>query len=67
MEKLPINNGRLPRVLRRVKSAIPELTEADLSYKKGRVDDLLERLEHKTGKGREELISWMTGLSRLKV
>jgi len=66
MEKLPIK-GSWPRVSKRVKDAYPYLNDEDLTYKRGRIDDLLDRLERKTGKEKEELISWLSGLSRARL
>lgn len=58
---------RWTRVKTRVKDAYPQLSERDLQYRKGHENELIRRLERKTGKGPEELVSWMTGLSKVRL
>lgn len=65
MDSLPIK-GSWPTVSRKVKDAYPNLSEDDLKYRKGHTEDLLTRLEIKTGKEREELVSWLSGISRAR-
>jgi uncharacterized protein YjbJ (UPF0337 family) len=40
----------------KLKQKYDDLTDADLIYIEGKEDELLSRLQEKTGKGREELI-----------
>lgn len=65
MEGLPIK-GSWPSVSKRVKDAYPNLSQDDLTYKRGHTEELLNKLEKKTGKEREELVSWLSGLSRVR-
>jgi hypothetical protein len=58
---------RWTRVKTRLKDAYPQLSERDLLYRKGHENELIRRLERKTGKGTEELVSWMTGLSKVRL
>ncbi len=46
----------------KVKKAYANLTEDDLKYQEGQEDELLGRLQQKTGKKREELVKWINGL-----
>ena len=66
MEVLQIAR-RWSKVKNRVKDAYPQLEEKDLQFQKGHENELIRRLERKTGKGQEELLSWMTGLSRVRL
>lgn len=40
----------------RLKENFAELTEADLYYNKGNEEELVDRIQEKTGKAREEVI-----------
>lgn len=42
----------------KLKQAYGNLTDDDLKYEEGREDELLGRLQQKTGKTREELKKW---------
>ena len=61
MDKLKIE-GRWNEIKGKVKMAYADLTEDDLTYKEGQDDELLGKLQQKTGKGREELVKWINGL-----
>ena len=39
-----------------------DLTEDDLKHEEGKDDELLGKLQQKTGKGREELVKWINSL-----
>jgi len=61
MDSLEIK-GRWNEVKGKVKQAYGDLTEDDLTYTEGKEDELLGRLQQKTGKKREELVSWINKL-----
>jgi uncharacterized protein YjbJ (UPF0337 family) len=61
MDNLEIK-GKWNEVKGKVKQAYGELTDDDLKYTEGQEDELLGRLQQKTGKKREELVSWINKL-----
>jgi uncharacterized protein YjbJ (UPF0337 family) len=61
MDKLQIK-GRWNDIKGKVKKAYADLTEDDLLYSEGQEDELLGRLQQKTGKKREELVKWINGM-----
>ena len=61
MDKLEIQ-GRWNELKGKVKKAYADLTEDDLTYAEGQEDELLGKLQKKTGKGREELVKWINQL-----
>ena len=61
MDKLEIK-GSWNELKGKVKQAYATLTEDDLKYEEGKEDELLGRLQQKTGKKREELVTWINGL-----
>ncbi|MDF3079388.1 MAG: ral stress protein CsbD [Sphingobacteriaceae bacterium] len=46
----------------KVKQAYGDLTDDDLRYEDGKDDELYGRLQQKTGKTRDDLISWLRSL-----
>jgi uncharacterized protein YjbJ (UPF0337 family) len=54
--------GRWNEIKGKVKQAYGDLTDDDLTYTAGKEDELLGKLQQKTGKGREELVSWIKSL-----
>ena len=61
MDKLQIK-GKWNEVKGKVKQAYADLTEDDLMYSEGKEDQLLGKLQTKTGKGRDELVKWINSL-----
>ncbi|MGV3546967.1 MAG: CsbD family protein [Pedobacter sp.] len=61
MDKLELK-GMWNEVKGKVKQAYADLTDDDLKYEEGKDDELLGRLQQKTGKGREELVDWIKSL-----
>ena len=55
MDRL-VAQGKWNVVKGKLKQKYGELTEDDLAYVEGKEDELLGRLQEKTGKAREELI-----------
>jgi len=54
--------GKWNEIKGKIKKAYGDLTEDDLTYKEGQDDELLGKLQQKTGKGRKELIGWINSL-----
>lgn len=48
----------------KVKQQYAEWTDDDLTYAEGKEDELLGRLQEKTGKTREEVVNWLKGLDK---
>jgi uncharacterized protein YjbJ (UPF0337 family) len=46
----------------KVKQAYGDLTDDDLVHEEGKDDEMLGKLQQKTGKGRDELVSWLNNL-----
>ncbi len=61
MDKLEIK-GKWNEIKGKVKQAYGDLTEDDLAHEEGKDDELLGKLQQKTGKGRDELVSWINSL-----
>jgi len=54
--------GTWNEVKGKVKQAYGDLTDDDLIYEEGKDDEMLGKLQQKTGKGRDELVSWLNDL-----
>ncbi|HEY0245187.1 MAG TPA: CsbD family protein [Mucilaginibacter sp.] len=61
MDKLEIKGG-WNELKGKVKQAYGDLTDDDLIYEEGKDDELLGKLQQKTGKGRDELVKWLNSL-----
>jgi uncharacterized protein YjbJ (UPF0337 family) len=46
----------------KIKQAYGDLTDDDLVREEGKDDELLGKLQQKTGKGRDELVKWLNDL-----
>ena len=46
----------------KVKQAYGDLTDDDLIHEEGKDDEMLGKLQQKTGKGRDELVKWLNDL-----
>ena len=46
----------------KVKQAYGDLTDDDLTHEEGKDDELLGKLQTKTGKTRDEVVSWLESL-----
>lgn len=46
----------------KAKAAYGNLTDDDLTYTEGKSDEMLGKLQTKTGKSRDEVVSWLNGL-----
>jgi uncharacterized protein YjbJ (UPF0337 family) len=54
--------GRWNEIKGKVKQAYGDLTDDDLKHEEGKDDELLGRIQEKTGKGRDELVKWIKSL-----
>ena len=61
MDKLELK-GKWNEIKGKVKAAYGDLTDDDLTHEEGKDDELLGKLQQKTGKGRDELITWLRSL-----
>lgn len=46
----------------KIKQAYANMTDDDLKYEEGKDDELLGRLQKKTGKTKDEVIQWLRSL-----
>lgn len=46
----------------KIKQAYGNLTDNDLTYEEGKEDELLGKLQQKTGRAKEDLKSWIDNL-----
>jgi uncharacterized protein YjbJ (UPF0337 family) len=61
MDKLEIK-GNWNKWKGKVKQAYGNLTDDDLRYEEGKDDELLGRLQEKTGKTKDDVIKWLRSL-----
>lgn len=61
MDKLEIK-GNWNELKGKIKSAYGSLTDDDLKYEEGQEDQLIGKLEQKTGKSRDEVVKWIKSL-----
>ena len=61
IDKLEVK-GRWNELKGKVKQAYADLTDDDLKYEEGKEDELVGRLQQKTGKTRQELVKWINEL-----
>ena len=57
MDKLQLK-GKWNQLKGAVKQEWADLTDDDLMYVEGKEDELLGRIQEKTGKAKEELLTW---------
>ncbi|MGY3213991.1 CsbD family protein [Mucilaginibacter sp. HD30] len=61
MDKLELKGG-WNELKGKIKQAYGDLTDDDLVREEGKDDELLGKLQQKTGKGRDELVKWINDL-----
>ncbi len=61
MDKLELK-GKWNEIKGKVKQSHADLTDDDLKYEEGKDDELLGRLQQKTGRAKDDLIKWLRGL-----
>jgi len=62
MDTLEIK-GKWNELKGKIKQSYGNLTDDDLTYEEGKDDELLGRLQAKTGKSRDELVKWLRSLN----
>ena len=48
----------------KIKQKYPDVTDDDLLFVAGKEDDLLGRIQRKTGKSRDEVVSYINSINR---
>jgi uncharacterized protein YjbJ (UPF0337 family) len=61
MDKLELK-GRWNELKGKLKQSHGDLTDDDLRYEEGKEDELYGRLQTKTGKTKDEIVSWIRSL-----
>jgi uncharacterized protein YjbJ (UPF0337 family) len=61
MDKLQIKGG-WNELKGKIKQAYGDLTDDDLVREEGKDDEMLGKLQQKTGKSRDELVKWINSL-----
>ena len=61
MDKLEIK-GAWNELKGKIKQAYADLTDDDLTHEEGKDEEMLGKLQQKTGKSRDELIKWINSL-----
>jgi uncharacterized protein YjbJ (UPF0337 family) len=61
MDKLELK-GRWNEIKGKIKQTHGDLTDDDLRYEEGKEDELYGRLQTKTGKTKDEIVSWIRSL-----
>lgn len=61
MDKLEIK-GKWNEIKGKVKQAYADLTDDDLKYEEGKEDETLGKIQQKTGKTRDEVVTWLKSL-----
>lgn len=61
MDNLRIK-GNWNTIKGKIKQQWGDLTDDDLQYEEGREDELLGRIQRKTGKSREEVVSYINSI-----
>ncbi|WP_426670745.1 CsbD family protein [Mucilaginibacter sp. McL0603] len=61
MDKLQIKGG-WNELKGKIKQAYGDLTDDDLVREEGKDDELLGKLQKKTGKSRDDLVKWINSL-----
>jgi uncharacterized protein YjbJ (UPF0337 family) len=61
MDKLELK-GKWNELKGKVKQKYANLTDDDLKYEEGKDDELLGRLQTKTGKTKDDLVKWLKSL-----
>jgi uncharacterized protein YjbJ (UPF0337 family) len=61
MDSLEIK-GKWNEIKGRLKKSYAELTDDDLIYTEGKEDEMLGKIQQRTGKSRDELVKFIKGL-----
>lgn len=55
--------GNWSQMKGKIKQKFPDLTDDDLNFVPGKEDDLLGRIQRKTGKTRDEVVSYINSIN----
>ncbi len=61
MDRLELK-GKWNELKGKVKQAYADFTDDDLTYEEGKDDELLGRIQQKTGKTRDQVVDWLKSL-----
>ena len=61
MDKMEIK-GKWNEWKGKLKQAHADLTDDDLKYEEGKDDEMWGKIQSKTGKAKDELVTWLKGL-----
>lgn len=61
MDKLELK-GKWNEIKGKAKQAYGDLTDDDLTYAEGQEDEMLGKVQQKTGKTRDEAVKWLKSL-----
>ena len=61
MDKLELKGG-WNELKGKIKQAYGDLTDDDLTHEDGKDDEMLGKLQQKTGKTRDDLVKWINSL-----
>jgi len=61
MDKLELK-GNWNVIKGKIKQTYGDLTDDDLKYEEGKDDELLGRLQEKTGRAKDDLVEWIRSL-----
>lgn len=61
MDKLELK-GKWNEIKGKVKQSYADLTDDDLRYEEGKDEELVGRLQQKTGKTRDDVVKWLKSL-----
>lgn len=56
--------GNWNQIKGKIKQKYPDLIDDDLLFVAGKEDDLLGRIQRKTGKSRDEVVSYINSINR---
>lgn len=54
--------GRWNEIKGKVKQEYADMSDDDLKYEEGKDDELLGKIQKKTGKARDEVVNWLNSL-----
>lgn len=61
MDTLEIK-GKWHEIVGKVKQAYSHITDDDLKHEEGKEEEMLGRLQQRTGKSRDEIVKWLNTL-----
>ena len=64
LPELTVEAAEYKTGLMKIKQKYPDVTDDDLLFVAGKEDDLLGRIQRKTGKSRDEVVSYINSINR---